>query len=102
MTHRHREKTRKKIGRASFEAHPAFARCSPGSAREISLRVPLLYSFLQPGDLATEAGTQFQGSFVKRLLDRFGPKVQLVAGGAALEAAEGVLGEIGGKHAVAA
>ena len=49
-----------------------------------------------------QTSAQFKGGFMERLLGRFRPKVELVSGGSALEAAQGMLDEIGGKHAVAA
>ncbi|MFO0966972.1 MAG: hypothetical protein U0793_15490 [Gemmataceae bacterium] len=49
-----------------------------------------------------QTSAQFKGGFMDRLPGRFRPKVELVSGGSALEAAEGMLDENGGKHAVAA
>ena len=55
----------------------------------------LLCSLVQPGNLSMQTSPQFKGGFMERLLDRFRPKVKLVAGGST--AAEGVLDEIGGN-----
>ncbi|MFO0970233.1 MAG: hypothetical protein U0793_32185, partial [Gemmataceae bacterium] len=49
-----------------------------------------------------QTSAHFKGGVRERLLGRFRPKVELVSGGSALEAAQGMLDEIGGKHAVAA
>ncbi|MFO0969327.1 MAG: hypothetical protein U0793_27540 [Gemmataceae bacterium] len=45
-----------------------------------------------------QTSAQFKGGFMERPLGRFRPKVELVSGGSALEAAQGMLDEIGGKN----